>query len=285
VTIPNPETPEDPVVDAIVYYPAQADGEETAFASGPEGPPLHLVDFGHANRTATFPPCPGTPGDRTQDYLQMSTILSHLVRWGFMCLSPEFVPGYGDSGARKLRLQMALDWLLGENGRAGSPFQDQVLGTEIVAMGHSAGGGTAVLLGADAANDVATLALVAPGGEVSTITGLRIPTLVLHSTNDSTGEGVDDLPLHFYNAAAPPKHIVEIGGANHFQYTDELCVDGGGDGTATIGRSDQQRIAMAYLVAFLRRYVFGAPDLDDYLNGVRTVEELEAFDIAVSAET
>lgn len=53
---------------------------------------------------------------------------------------------------------------------------------------------------------------------------------------------------------------------------------------ATIRQADQQRIAKAYLTAFFLRYLKGAVGLDEYLEGIRPVEQLEDFKIKIDAE-
>lgn len=272
-------------IDAIVYYPATIEGENAPFASGAEGPPFHLIVYGHGNRDLTIPACPGSPTDLTGDFHQMSVVLSHLARWGFVTISPDMSAFSGNPlGERELLMRTALNHMLAENGRSGSPFQGKIRPTGITAMGHSTGGGGAIVLGQDSSLGVAVLGLVAPAADQSAIAGVGKPVLVLVGTEDSGGLAANNLPHEIYNAAGPPKHLVDIGGANHFGYTDELCVDGGGDGVATISRADQQRIAYGYLTAFYRRYLHGATDVQDYLIGVRPIEELEGFSIAVQSQ-
>jgi hypothetical protein len=85
-----------------------------------------------------------------------------------------------------------------------------------------------------------------------------------------------------YAAAGPKKHKVTIGGANHFGFSDALCILA--DPAATINQADQQKIAKAYLTAFFRRYIQGALEVEDYLTGARQVEELEGFAVTVEAQ-
>jgi hypothetical protein len=81
--------------------------------------------------------------------------------------------------------------------------------------------------------------------------------------------------------AGPKKHMITIPGGNHFGFTDALCILE--DPAATISQADQQKIAKAYLTAFLRRYVQGVLEVQDYLTG-RPVEGLEAFGIMVNSQ-
>lgn len=110
---------------------------------------------------------------------------------------------------------------------------------------------------------------------------VRNPILVLHGTEELSASGVDEVSLSVYAAAGPPKHLVVIEGANHFGYTDELCV---ADDPGTISPGDQRRIAIAYITAFLRHYASGVTGLSAYLTGQRAIEELERFRVTVDAE-
>jgi len=51
-----------------------------------------------------------------------------------------------------------------------------------------------------------------------------------------------------------------------------------------IKQADQQRIAKGYLTAFFLRYLKGASGLDNYLEGIRPIEELGDFLIRINAE-
>jgi acetyl esterase/lipase len=76
----------------------------------------------------------------------------------------------------------ALNHMLAENGRSGSPFQGKIRPTDLAAMGHSTGGGAAIVLGQDPSLDVAVLGLVAPSANQSAIAGVGKPMLVLVGT-------------------------------------------------------------------------------------------------------
>jgi dienelactone hydrolase len=264
---------------AIVFYPAAGDGEGSPFAGGG---PFPVIVFGHAKRLPRAE-CPGTLADTTQDFRQLSGVLSHLARWGFVAISPDLHwLVQGSAGERQLLLADALRYLVTENQRRGSPFRRRLDTGLLAAMGHSFGGYGAVLLAASGTFPIRALALIAPAGGAESVGQVAPrPLLVLHGTEENSGFGVDDTPLSVYGAAGPPKHLVTIGGANHFGYTDALCV---ADDAGTLAAADQQRIARAYLTAFFRRYLQGAVTLGRYLSPGRLVEELEAFEIGVDTE-
>ncbi len=271
--------------NAIIFYPATEDGEGTPVASSG---PFQMIVFGHARRSSSAAVCIGAPTDTTQDFRQLSDIFAHLARWGFVTISPDLSWVTGFIFPRRLLLEGAVSYVLAENSRAGSPFNGKIATTGIGAMGHSTGGLTAIYLGTSGALSIDVMGLIAPlaldMNDIAEIVGFAPkPVLLLHGTEDTGMCGVDGLPLSIYAAASTTKHLVTIGGANHFGYTDALCIDPPCDGAATISRTDQQKIAKAYLTALFRRHLNGITEMDDYLSGVRPVEELETLTITVDS--
>ena len=278
-TVPRPAAN-----SAMIFYPATAEGSATPVASGG---PFPLLVYGHARR---FPAvvlsdetaCPGAPVDITEDYTRVSGILSQLARWGFVTIAPDLSWLFYDFEISDwtLLLQDAISYMLAANGQGNSPFHDQLVPDAIGATGHSTGGDAASNLAAQPNSLVSALALIAPAGGSMDLSFLATvaprPVLVF--------EGGEDLSMFgrsgdFYGAANAPKFLVTIPGANHFGYYDNVCVLA--DNTATITQADQQRIAKAYLVAFFRKYLLGATEEDDYLTGVRPIEQLEGFGITI----
>jgi pimeloyl-ACP methyl ester carboxylesterase len=272
-----------PKNSAMIFYPATADGSGTPFAAGG---PFHLLVYGHAKR---FPqvvnpgeaPCPGAPADTTQDYTRVSGILSQLARWGFVTIAPDLSWLADDSETDwTLVVQDAITYMLAANGQSGSPFHGQLSTAALGAIGHSTGGYVASKLATQPASPVSALALIAPASGSYSLSFLSVlsprPLLVFEGGEDVGPFGRSG---DFYSAAGPPKSLVNIPGANHFGYYDDVCIVA--DNTATISQADQQRIAKAYLVAFFRRHLLGATEEDDYLTGVRPIEQLEGFGITV----
>ena len=74
---------------------------------------------------------------------------------------------------------------------------------------------------------IKALGLIAPGHAYDAWFDMLMPgepaVLVIHGTNEHPAQ-VGDYPIGDYSAAQPPKHLVVLTGANHFGYTDEICV-------------------------------------------------------------
>jgi dienelactone hydrolase len=181
-------------------------------------------------------------------------------------------------------LEASVAHMLAENGRSGSPFENHIRTDHIILMGHSTGGGAAIQLGASRAFNVIAIGLIAPGtGSPGIVNQVSVPLLVLLGTADFGGAGGGNTKL-IYDSAPPPKHLVLIDGANHFGYTDAVCIQDG-DPPATIARADQQRIAYGYLTAFLQRYVRDIRTYSAYLSGSLSIEGLGSFQISVDSES
>lgn len=263
---------------AVVFYPATVGGENAPMAPGP----FRLLIFGHAKRFA------GTslPTDPKQDFRQVSALLGHLAGWGFVSIAPDMSWLVSNLGHRqRVALEDAGRHMVAEHSRSGSPFEGRISSAGMGLIGHSAGGFAAILAGASGALPIDATALIAPAADAEALSNIADfsprPVLVFHGTADTSDFGNGDRAFEVFDAAGPPKHLVIIGGANHFGYTDGI--ESGAE-PADISRDDQQRIAKAFLTAFFRRYLRGVSAAADYLSGEQAIEGLEAFDITVEAE-
>lgn len=91
--------------------------------------------------------------------VQSTFLTSHLASWGMIVVSPEHPSrdltnvlggtATGDRADSVDDLLSSLDLILGANDGAASPFAGHVDGERVVAVGHSAGGGTIVGAAAD----------------------------------------------------------------------------------------------------------------------------------------
>jgi dienelactone hydrolase len=231
--------------------------------------------------------CAGVPTDTSEDYRQLSGIMAHLARWGFIVIAPDlsWLASQFSTNDWQLVIADAASYMFAANGSSGSPFQGQIKTASVSLMGHSSGG-LAVTHEATAGTlTVDAVALLAPANvshETVIANFAPKPVIVVFGTQDAGPFSVNGQALDTYHAAGAKKHLVTIGGADHFGYTDSLCFQA--DGPPTISQADQQKIAKAYLTAFFRRFLSGASEVQDYLTGARVVEELESFAITVEAQ-
>lgn len=275
---------------AVIFYPATAEGEATPFAAGP----FPLIVYGHGRRfpMSAFPiaaVCPGAPEDIEHDFLQLTGTLLQLARWGFITIAPDLSWLAVEFGIHdwQLTLQDAVTYMLAENGRNGSPFNGQVQPANLAAMGHSTGGLAAIHYATSGVHPIEALGLIAPAArstpDTAQISGFAPrPAFIFLSGRETSFAGADNEPLAIYGAAGAVKHLATVPGGNHYGYTDALCILD--DNTATIPQADQARVGTAYLTAFFRRFLSGALEVDDYLLGLRPVEELEGLGVTVEAE-
>ncbi len=232
-----------------------------------------------------------------EDYKKLDEILKHLASWGFIIISTDLswlTPSVGEPGItnRMLVLRDAVNYMLEENSREGSPFMNRISTAQIGAMGHSMGADAAILLGINGTmghNIGAIAAIAPPNTDRMSSDNINLfapdPVILLQGTKDVwyyffPSPKAEDI----YDAYdAPKKHLVTIHNAIHFGYTNDICTTDERTDDILV-RDDQQRIAKAYLVAFFRWYLKleCLPELNAYLMGSLQFAGLEDFVIDVS---
>jgi hypothetical protein len=263
-----------PGVRARLYYPAAAPGDGPVACGGP----FPLVVYAHGNRFDSQLCDWSRPGPPRNDYLQAGGILTRLAATGFIVISVDMSWFPQNDQAKAAIILNAIAFARDESTRAGSRFQAAVDVNRVGLAGHSRGGAAVVLaaqllqtspslcsrdLQLDGVR-LAALALLAPGtGSFGDPNSVTAPVLVIHGTKESTQQ-VGDLPLKLYGSANPPKHLVVITGANHYGYTDGICIAYPGDNPSEVGgvtgpeaQRRQQRAAGDYLEAFFSAYLMG----------------------------
>lgn len=218
--------PED--VDATYATPSARD------AAGAQGS-FPLVLFSH-----------GSTGFRKQ-----STFLTyHLASWGFVVASPDhasrsllsFLSGKTsmDPNAARGDLEGALGAVeRASNPSSGSPLEGLVVTDKVVAVGHSAGGWTALQI----AQNPKVLGLVSmasgnsfgrPGAETTTIPVPDKPSLWLAGGNDQIAAPANTEAA--FRSAPAPTFLWEIAQAGHNAF-DDFCTMGEGKG-GLVGLAD-----------------------------------------------
>ena len=158
--------------------------------------------------------------------LQSTFLTTHLASWGFVVVAPDH-PERGlaivvagdltkvDVSKAPDQLRAALARMKQEDGDAGSRFAGALDFTRIGTFGHSMGGNTAALVGADA-EVKATVLLAAPGPA----TALGKPLLMMWGAVD--GVAKPSSVQSSFDRQSAPKRALSLRGAGHLAFTD-LC--------------------------------------------------------------
>jgi hypothetical protein len=229
---------EDTYRNARVYYPSWAPGPNTQIAYSCQGT-FPVVVYAHGLSRDERDICEGwiNPGPFSDDYKQAGGILSQLAASGIIAVSVSW--GEAGSGATVVGKVMidTIAYLRNKNQEQGSWLQGMVDLTRVGLSGHSTGGAGAV----DAAFhynqgnycpehgtldvQIKGLGLVAPAWPwYAGNSAVNIPKLLIHGTREHCRQ-VGLAPLEYYCESSAPKHLVYITGANHFGYTDGICLD------------------------------------------------------------
>ncbi len=284
---------------ARIYYPSCASGEGTPIASRGEVYPV--VVYAHGRSSEGRELCEGwNTGPPSEDYTQLSGILNHLAASGIIAIAFDWYTPLHESGAIEGAdiidglFQKAIDYLYGHVITPGTWLQGTVDLSRVGLMGHSTGGYHAYAMATRLINaDVMAVGLIAPAFIWDQPFEQTVPLLAIHGTRESRRQ-VATGPLRIYCHAKAPKHLIVVEGANHFGYTDGICLhpttppaiitntdywgllphDGGQDNFSYVGGQTghaahalQQRTAARYLQVFFSYYFDKSPTkiMPDYL--------------------
>ena len=268
----------DPAQDGPYAY-TEIDGNVTASTgtnvdvhcayptAGPSAGPYPVVLFGHGFQ---LPPS------------QYFGYLRRLASFGYVAMTVDFPssfisPNHVDN-ARELLA--GLDWAQGE------PVVSAIANTDQVgASGHSLGGKLALLAATLDARVLASITLDPVDGsmacspqacpDVSALMPLGIPTGFVGETTDASGGFQPCAPAAdnfetFYAGTSPPSLKVEVLGANHMSFLDDVGSCGitcSFCNQATAPADQVLSLSRAYLVAFYERHLRGNLGYDSYLVG------------------
>ena len=263
---------------ARVYYPSY-DGSAFADPNHPHfdgiavaDGPHPLVVFGHGQYGLGAP----------TNYLGMTNLMNHLASWGYVCVSvnldvvqgqwPSYQQGIPQRGELLLA---AIDRMLQLNGDPSSLFYQKIDPSRIALIGHSRGGGGALSavnrnLAQGSPRAIKAVATISPVDFFTQPVQAAVPHLSLYGSWDgdlSDGEGPR---IWDGGVRLAPKQLVEIYGANHFHFTDNITYSGE---NVEITREDHHELAKGFINAWFDVYVRGNDRYDWplYLAGLRDI--------------
>ncbi|NOT52289.1 MAG: hypothetical protein HOP10_13545 [Chitinophagaceae bacterium] len=258
---------------ARIFYPAtDSSGTEVAGTDHP------LIIFGHGRFSG---PGSGFPNN----YLHASYLMKQLASWGYIVVTVNFDvvhsagQGFGISERGELFLK-AIDFMTAENGNASSKFHNKIDLTKIGLIGHSRGGGGATSavnrnVSQGSPRSIKALATISPTDGATTAVA-NMPQLMIYGTWDGD---LDNAPGYKLWDPAPrnqDKIYVEVYGANHFFFSDDLVFSSELNG---ISRENHQNIAKGFINAFFDKEVRGLSRFTwpEYLTFDRKVDTVEYY--------
>lgn len=208
-------------VPAVYEYEAGRDAEVAAGA-------FPVVLFSH-----------GYSGMR----LQSTFLTAHLASWGMVVVSADhwsrdlfhvLSAPVGDRSSSISELSEALDLVITANSTVGGPFEGRIDDTRVVAVGHSAGGGT--IVGAALADDridgyVSLASGVGVGGNTTTTAPLQLPSqpsFFIAGALDGVISAETGTRAS-YDLVPGPSRLWIIDGVGHNGF-DDFCTFGNGSG-------------------------------------------------------
>ncbi|RZJ72219.1 T9SS type A sorting domain-containing protein [Flavobacterium sp.] len=247
-------------IDVEIYYPAVTSGENAAPAD------------------ATFPPIAFGHGF-VMTWSAYSNIWESLVPQGFLLIFPKTETGLAPShDAFAKDLAFCLTQLHAQHLDGNAFFFGKIAQADCV-MGHSMGGGAAVLA-ASQHPEIAALAVLAAAetspSAVAAASSISVPALIFAGSNDCiTPASTNQLPV-YQNLQSDCKTFVSITGASHCQMSDFNALCQFGEITCSpspdITRAEQHAVIETYLGKWLK-----ASLLQDCESG-------EAFNISIEAD-
>lgn len=240
--------PDSSTFPAVVYHPIQISKDGVPFARITY--PVPTIAFGH--------------GYLASPDLYAST-LEHLASHGYIVIATRSGgETFPDHRALADDLLLSLTYMTLQSGDPGSQFYQQVDPNRLAMIGHSMGGGAAILAAADDARVKAVATLACAETDPSAIEAaarMAVPALYLYGTEDSIAPP-DQHALAVYANAGQPKLAMGIIGGCHCGFIDEwmsFCDVG------SLSRTDQLSLVWDRLTAFLDLYLLELPESRDQL--------------------
>lgn len=237
-----------------------------------------LIIYGHGRFSG--------PGSAfPNNYLASSYLMNHLASWGYIVVSVNFdvLHNASDAGIshRGQLFLHAIDYMLSKNNDPSSKFYQKIDVTKIALIGHSRGGGGATYAvnlnqSQGSPRNIKALATISPtSGHTNPISG-NMPQLMLYGTWD--GDLCDAQGYAMWDQAPRDrtKIFVEIHGANHFFFSDNLVYSNELNG---IPRANHQSLAKGFINAFFDKFVNGLDRYEwpIYLTGNKRIDTVDYF--------
>ena len=174
--------------------------------------------------------------------LQSTFLTSHLASWGMIVVSPDhwsrdlyhvLSAPVGDRQSSITELLASLDLISAQNTTAGSIFENHVDDSRVVAVGHSAGGGTVV--GAAFDDRVDGYVSLASGVGISSTNSTTAPLNLPNKPSFFIAGALDGVisaqesTKPSYEAVSGPSRLWIIDGVGHNGF-DDFCTFGNGSG-------------------------------------------------------
>ncbi len=250
-----------------VYYPSDIQGRNAVIAETFPGK-FPVICFGHGYQMS---------------WDSYSYLCDSLVPYGFIIAFPKTEMKMFPS---HIGFAKDIAFVLSEIDKSGknpSSFFYNRVDSMNCAMGHSMGGGSAILA-ARFSSSIRSLALLAPlntrPSSVDAASGLEIPSMIIAGKNDCiTPPEIHQVPIYL-NFKSLSKIIITIKGGSHCQMADRSTICKLGESTCKpkpdISDSTQHEIIVKYLLHWLNFHLKGdrssADQFDSFLESDESIE-------------
>ena len=196
---------------------------------------------------------------------------SHIEWWGPRLASHGFAVLVLDTNERRAMpdargdaLLAAVEVLRRESAREESPLFGRVATDKMAIMGHSMGGGGALLAANEHSGQIQAVIPFTPWEPQAVFQDITVPTLVLAGSVDRIAR-VDNHAWRHYQSIpeSTPKAYLEVGGGNHYIADTERGTD-----LETIGR---------YGIAWLKLYLDGDVRYERFIYGDLAAPDSDKF--------